>query len=164
MYKVKVNQNIALEVNASLTQITSTNEVVGVVKNADNSFGVIIDGTHFIADIINIDEETKTAKVRINQNTYTIAIQTAADIMVEKLGIQINKPKKANQLISPMPGLILKILVAVGDVVKKGDSLLILEAMKMENVFKAPADAIIEAIKITEKEAVEKGQTLIQFN
>ena len=64
---------------------------------------------------------------------------------------------------APMPGTILEIKATVGTHVKKGDCLLILEAMKMENVFKAPADAVVKSIKIAAGTAVEKGTVLIEL-
>jgi biotin carboxyl carrier protein len=54
-------------------------------------------------------------------------------------------------------------LVKEGDEVKQGEPLLVLEAMKMENVFKAAGDVKIKSIKINEKQAVEKGAELISF-
>ena len=62
-----------------------------------------------------------------------------------------------------MPGLILKVLVTEGQEIKKGDPVLILEAMKMENVFKAPGDAIVKTIKYKAGEAVEKGAILVEL-
>jgi biotin carboxyl carrier protein len=62
-----------------------------------------------------------------------------------------------------MPGLVLKISVKVGDVVKKGDNLFVLEAMKMENIIKSPADVTIRTIRIKPGDKVEKGQVLIGF-
>ena len=62
-----------------------------------------------------------------------------------------------------MPGLIVGINVAVGDRVSKGDSLLILEAMKMENNLKAPGDGTVNAIRATKGDRVEKGQVLVEF-
>jgi len=59
--------------------------------------------------------------------------------------------------------LVLKVLVAEGDEIKKGDNLFVLEAMKMENIIKAPADAAIKNIKIKPGDKVEKGQLLILF-
>jgi biotin carboxyl carrier protein len=59
--------------------------------------------------------------------------------------------------------LVLKVLVAEGDEIKKGDNLFVLEAMKMENIIKAPADATIKSIKIKPTDKVEKGQLLILF-
>jgi biotin carboxyl carrier protein len=63
----------------------------------------------------------------------------------------------------PMPGLVIKILAEQGKHYKAGDALMILEAMKMENVFKAAADVTIKAIEITERQTVEKGQILMVF-
>jgi biotin carboxyl carrier protein len=63
-----------------------------------------------------------------------------------------------------MPGLVLSILVKEGDEVKKGDNLLVLEAMKMENIIKSPADVTIKFIKIKPSDKVEKNQVLIQFS
>jgi biotin carboxyl carrier protein len=51
----------------------------------------------------------------------------------------------------------------VGDTVNKGDTILILEAMKMENVLKATGEGIIKAIKIAPKQNVEKNQVMIEF-
>ena len=51
----------------------------------------------------------------------------------------------------------------VGDTVKKGDALLVLEAMKMENVIKAAGDGVVKKINVSEKTAVEKGAGLIEF-
>ena len=62
-----------------------------------------------------------------------------------------------------MPGLILEICVKEGDEVKKDQSLIILEAMKMENVLASPIDGKIKEIKISPKQTVEKNSLLITF-
>jgi pyruvate carboxylase subunit B len=70
---------------------------------------------------------------------------------------------KASSLKAPMPGLIIKVEVSPGQHVKKGDGLVIVEAMKMENELKAHAPGIIKEIKIKPGDAVEKGQVLLVF-
>jgi biotin carboxyl carrier protein len=62
-----------------------------------------------------------------------------------------------------MPGMVLKILVVPGQQINKGDGLVILEAMKMENILKAASPAIVKAIKVNERTAVEKGTVLIEL-
>jgi biotin carboxyl carrier protein len=62
-----------------------------------------------------------------------------------------------------MPGLVLKVFAAEGMEVKKGDNLFVLEAMKMENIIKAPADVVVKTIKIKPGDKVEKGQILMVF-
>jgi biotin carboxyl carrier protein len=62
-----------------------------------------------------------------------------------------------------MPGLVLSIKVSENQEVKKGDPILILEAMKMENVIKSPIDGVIKQVVVSEKQAVDKNQSLITF-
>ena len=62
-----------------------------------------------------------------------------------------------------MPGLVLNILVSPGQMVQKGDPLLILEAMKMENVLKAAGEGQVKAVKVQQGMAVDKGQLLLEM-
>jgi len=71
---------------------------------------------------------------------------------------------KANVLKAPMPGLIVKVEVEVGQEVKKGDGLVIVEAMKMENELKAANPGKVKAIKVKIGQPVEKNQILIEFD
>jgi biotin carboxyl carrier protein len=71
--------------------------------------------------------------------------------------------KKVLELKAPMPGLVLNIVVKEGDSISKGDALLVLEAMKMENNIKSPTDGIIKKIHAVKGNAVEKNQLLISF-
>jgi len=60
-----------------------------------------------------------------------------------------------------MPGLVVKIIAQEGQTVKRGEPVLILEAMKMENEVRAPADGTVKEIRIKERDSVEKGAPLI---
>ena len=71
--------------------------------------------------------------------------------------------KQVNAIKAPMPGLILSIHVEVGQEVQENDSLLILEAMKMENNFNSPRAGKIKSILVEKGQAVDKGQLLIEF-
>ena len=62
-----------------------------------------------------------------------------------------------------MPGLIIELKVKDGDVVKQHDPLLILKAMKMENIIKSPVDGVIKAIRIKTGDKLEKDQVMISF-
>ena len=64
------------------------------------------------------------------------------------------------RICAPMPGNILSVNVAAGDAVKKGDVLMILEAMKMENEIMAPCDGTVTSVSVTKGAAVESGTLL----
>ncbi|MFZ1426148.1 MAG: acetyl-CoA carboxylase biotin carboxyl carrier protein subunit, partial [Geminicoccaceae bacterium] len=64
---------------------------------------------------------------------------------------------------APMPGKVTKLLVAVGDRVKKGQALAVLEAMKMESRFEAPRDGLVTAVHVREGDQVEEGAVLLDL-
>ena len=64
-------------------------------------------------------------------------------------------------IVAPMPGTIMEVLVKVGDAVKEDDEVVILEAMKMENPIAAPADGVIKEIKVKEDDKVDTDQVLV---
>lgn len=71
-------------------------------------------------------------------------------------------PSSEGSVISPMPGTILKVNVKEGDTVKAGDSVVILEAMKMENDITAPKDGVVKAISVAAGQSVAKGDALFE--
>lgn len=72
-------------------------------------------------------------------------------------------PKQSGpyHLKAPMPGLVVKVPVTEGQEVKKGDVLLILESMKMQNELKSPRDGVVRRIRVQAGESVEQKQTLL---
>jgi pyruvate carboxylase subunit B len=62
-----------------------------------------------------------------------------------------------------MPGLVLRLLVAPGQIVQPGDGLLVLEAMKMENELRATAPGVVRSVGVQAGQAVEKGQPLLEL-
>lgn len=164
MYKCIVNDKIFdVETIENKIVVNDFKFDVKTAKRIDGGFDITINSENKIADIVNIDKEQKIITIRIENKKYSIQIKEPIDLLLENLGINIKHEKKINNLKAPMPGLISKILVAKGDIVKQGEPLLVLEAMKMENVFKASHDVTIKSLNIQEKQAVEKGAVLIEF-
>ncbi|MFH1861285.1 MAG: biotin/lipoyl-containing protein [bacterium] len=69
--------------------------------------------------------------------------------------------KNVGQVLAPMPGLVVKLLVEVGSPVQKGDGVIIVEAMKMENEIRSPLTGVVKEIRVSERQAVEKGEVLM---
>jgi biotin carboxyl carrier protein len=97
----------------------------------------------------------------VNNNIYSITAKDQFDILLDKLGLSSLNATKVSEIKAPMPGMVLKVFVSEGMEIKKGDNLFILEAMKMENIIKSPADVTVKTVKIKPGDKVEKGQLLM---
>lgn len=124
---------------------------------------VLYNNASYDVFIQKIDSDSKEVTLSINGKRTTVKIQTRIEKLLKELGMEGAMAKKLDSLKAPMPGLIHSLKVAEGDTVKKGDPLLILEAMKMENVIKSPGDGTVTRIHVQEKASVEKGAMLMSF-
>ena len=115
------------------------------------------------AELISFDRETKTIQIRLGYKTATLQVKDRFDLLLEQMGMNTAGSGAIKNIKPPMPGLILDLKVMPGDEVKKGDIVLILEAMKMENIIKSPGDGMVKELKVALKQSVEKNQVLIQF-
>ncbi|MFI5196469.1 MAG: acetyl-CoA carboxylase biotin carboxyl carrier protein subunit [Chitinophagales bacterium] len=124
---------------------------------------VLFNGKSYTAIIEAIDRKNKEVSLRVNGQLYKTTIKEPIDLLLTNMGINLGATHKAEPVKAPMPGMILKILVTPGQQINKGDGLVVLEAMKMENILKATASATVKAIKVSERTAVEKGAVLIEL-
>jgi acetyl/propionyl-CoA carboxylase alpha subunit len=116
-----------------------------------------------IIEILAIDFDLKSMKIRNNHTIYELEFKNDLDLVLDKMGIKRSVETLNTDIKAPMPGKVIAILVGPNDQVKKGDGILILEAMKMENVLKASADCTIKTIHISTGVNVEKGQLLVEL-
>lgn len=133
------------------------------IKINNYQYHFILQEKSYTVDIIKLNIEEKKLMLKINSIKFDIELKDKYDELLHNLGLDDLAVKKINEIKAPMPGMVLSILINEGDVVKKGDSLLVLEAMKMENIIKSPADGTIKKINAITGIAVEKNQLLIQF-
>ncbi len=162
MYQV-ITTNGSHEVNLEKnTIVLDGNQLDWDAQQVSNKeFSIIADGKVYNIFIDSINKAQKTVVLNVNGEVIESKIQEPIDQVLKNMGIDFSKTQKKEPIKAPMPGLILKVLVSAGQVLKKGEPVLILEAMKMENVFKAPADAVVKEIHVQAAQAVEKGQILI---
>ncbi len=120
--------------------------------------------------LITVNEKQYEVDVEEVKTTTAGAFQTLKSAPKMKSGVSPNqikssKPKKASangeKVTAPMPGSVFKMLVAEGDEVKKGQTLLVFEAMKMENDLTSPVDGKVAAVNVAEGDAIAAGQELI---
>ena len=120
----------------------------------------------------------KNLKITVNGVTYDVQVEevgatsapSAAPVAAPqaapapKAAPQTSGEAGSVEVSAPMPGTILKVNVTVGQAVKSGDSLCVLEAMKMENDIPAPKDGTVASIEITKGASVQSGDVLITLN
>mgnify|MGYP003597630545 CR=1 FL=1 len=141
------------------------------------NFKFTINGNEYDAEIIGIEENT--AEVSVNGVTYSVEIDRKLQTvktpkLVRTLAVpstdshpSVSKtaspsaPKGTGNIKSPLPGVILEIFVREGDTVKIGQKLLLLEAMKMENIINADKEGRVVSIKAGKGDSVMEGDTLI---
>jgi biotin carboxyl carrier protein len=164
MLQVAVNKN-----NYSITREDGVWMINGTAANVDicplpnGQISILLNGRSFTAIPESTDRKKKTTTLSIGGRPYEMHIKEPIDQLLSNMGMDMSAMAKVEPIKAPMPGLVLRLLVQPGQEIVKGDSLLVLEAMKMENVLKASGPGKVKAIKVAERTAVEKGMVLIEM-
>ena len=135
-----------------------------VVCLSKNHYHVIWKNRSYQVEIIQADHQQKIFELLINGQSFKTSVKDQLALLLEGMGLHEKAVQKINHVKAPMPGLIQSIAVSEGDQVSKGDTLLVLVAMKMENIIKASGDGIVKSLKINPGETVEKNQVMLEFH
>lgn len=137
-------------------------------------FKYTIDGKDYEVEIVDINEATNVASVKVNGEEFEVGMEKPAE--EEKPKVVLGKPVQedkgdepaptgnvntANAIKAPLPGTITAINVKVGDEVKAGDTVLVLEAMKMANNIEAEKDGKVTAICVKTGQSVMEDDALV---
>lgn len=147
-----------------------------VVKELDNEHQITIDGKNYDIDncikkenmiSFELDKEFNNIYFAIDKDTIFLALRGDYYTVTLDQGISFrNKRAQVQQgdsVHSPMPGLLVKVMVEVGDKVKQGTTLAIVEAMKMQNELRAPRDGTIKQINNQEGDQVEALKPIVEL-
>lgn len=156
-YIVKVND---FEFSFTTEEINDLN----LITHHSGQMNCIRNGRSVNATLSSPSITGKKISLELEGEAFEVTIQDELDLMLEKMGFDNVSTKKLKEIKAPMPGLVLEIAVTVGQQLMKGDKLLILEAMKMENSIILHDDATIKKINITAGQAVDKGQVLLELD
>lgn len=138
------------------------------------NFKFTIRGNEYDVDVLKFEDNV--AKIEVNGTRYDVEVHK--QVMQSKTPVlmrqevpaprrsesKIKKNIGATQIKAPLPGNIMQIFISTGDEVKKGDKLLIYEAMKMENTILAEKDGTVSAIKVQPGDSVLEGDVLIELS
>lgn len=137
------------------------------------NFKFTISGNTYEVDIK--DFEGNVASIEVNGTLYTVELhrevqKTKTPTLIraevpysDREKIEKKEKGSAEPIIAPLPGTIIDVMVKPGDVVKKGQVLLVMEAMKMENKIQSDKDGVVESVKITPGSNVLQGDVLIEL-
>ncbi|HXD93592.1 MAG TPA: biotin/lipoyl-containing protein [Bacteroidia bacterium] len=165
MYKVKVDNkhDFNFEKTQGVWQLEGKDIAFDMIELSKSSFHVIKDNVSYNVEIVNHNVAEKSFQIKVNQTIYNLTVKDKYDELLHQLGLDKAMVTKVSNIKAPMPGLVLNILVEDGQEIKKGDALIVLEAMKMENILKSPTDGKVKKVAVKKGVAVEKGQILIEF-
>ena len=145
------------------SQAMINGKIVSIDRSLKHKNHWLIDGKSFTIDYLEHNEESGEIELLVNGCKRRVKITTELDKMLNQLGMSGGQTKLIKDLKAPMPGLVLKVLVEESQMVSKDTPLMILEAMKMENVIKSPTDGRVAVIKALQGKAVEKNEVILSF-
>lgn len=156
-YKLMVNDQYEFHFTAADL------ESLDLVRTGANSLHLLDNNQTYHIGVDSKDFNEKRYNIKVNNATYVVTIANPLDLLIDEMGFELGTSAQISRIEAPMPGLILEVSVTEGQEVNEGDPLLILEAMKMENVITSPREGTIKSIAIKQGEAVEKKHILITF-
>lgn len=164
--KVKVNDHYDFDM-ALEQKVLKVDGSVITIDSVDINEGyahMIYQNRSYNVELVSENKTEKSSLIKVNGNLYHVSIQDQYDLLLKQLGLDNTLANKVQEIKAPMPGLVLNVIVEEGQEVNKGDNLLILEAMKMENIIKSPTDGTVKKILVSKGIKVEKNEILIQFS
>ncbi|MDG1849001.1 MAG: acetyl-CoA carboxylase biotin carboxyl carrier protein subunit [Flavobacteriales bacterium] len=166
MYKAKIDNEIFdFEFNDQKGLVATINgEPFKIDLEKQRSIHhVIHNHRSFTIEIVEFDAKNKSCILKVNNQEIIVSVEDRYDQLLHKLGMDDFNSQKVNEVVAPMPGLVIRIIAKEGDQILKGDNLVVLEAMKMENMIKSPTDGIVKSIEVEQNKTVDKNQVLVKF-
>ena len=141
-----------------VVRINGAGVQVDAVSLTPYSWSLLIDGhSHYLS----IRPSRDGYQVLLRERTYQVQLSSEAEQTVARLGISHVGQHHASDIKAPIPGLVASVAVAVGDKVIKGDTLVVLEAMKMENDIRANSAGVVGKVNVSPGDSVEKGAVML---
>lgn len=134
---------------------------IDLMHTNDGTFSIIENNRSHDIELVPLDIPKKYLAYTLYKTFDVEVIDAETRYLLDRLGGQHELGEK--NIISPMPGKVVKILVAQGEQVSKGQTVIILAAMKMESEYKSAVDGIVSKINVDEGDTVEGNQVLIEI-
>jgi len=158
-----MHKNFKVRVNDEIDFITHSTEIetLDLSKLRDNIYHLI--HKNYQIEVTQQDFLNKRYEIKLNGKKFSLQIKGELERQIEEMGLSKIQDSKAGHVKAPMPGQITSVFVEVGQTVKTGEILLILEAMKMENAITAAGEGVVKFVKIKKGDTVNKNQLMIEI-
>lgn len=133
------------------------------ISHKPESFSILSENEKIVGVVSKNRSLKNNYKVEIDGEYFDVSIKSELDLLLQYMGLNSMVINKLKAIKAPMPGLVIEINVEEGQKVDENEKILVLEAMKMENVLKISHEAVIKKVLIKKGQAVEKGQILIEL-
>lgn len=159
-------QNAILVTSGGFDFYFDENEIssLNCISFKPESFSILSEKKKIVGEVLKNKNLKNSYKVEIDGEYFDVSVKSNLDQLMQNLGLNLSVINKLKVIKSPMPGMVIEINVEEGQKVDENQKILVLEAMKMENVLKIPHDAVIKKLLIKKGQAVEKGQILIELD
>ncbi|MEM8616138.1 MAG: acetyl/propionyl/methylcrotonyl-CoA carboxylase subunit alpha [Pseudomonadota bacterium] len=155
--------DVTLDLNPGQAEITLNGQTHSLVTSwvpGQPLFEGVLDGQAFA---VKLSERTEGLLVRHRGVREMAMVCTPKAAEMHKRLPEKEKPDLSKLIISPMPGLVVSVDVAVGDEVQEGQAVCIVEAMKMQNIIRAETNSTVTAVNVASGESVAADQVMIEF-
>lgn len=162
-YVVRLNEkkNLIDVVDSEKIIINGESYNYKLLELSEDTYQLIIENKSFVISVKKLNEEEMA--VYYNGKQYLSYVRTLLQEKASELLEQKEAKSHQKKITAPMPGLIVKIKKQVEEPVEKGETIMILEAMKMENEIKSPGKGVVKSIAVNEGMAVEKNAILFMI-
>ena len=144
--------------------LDKTDLKLGVTHLEKGVYKIINGDKEEFMEVLDVDLHAKQLSIRYRHFVYDLEFENELDVVLDNMGIKRTTDSVSKDIKAPMPGKVIEVVVKEGDKVEKGDAILILEAMKMENVLKADAACSIKKVHVSSSDSVEKNQLLVELD
>lgn len=165
MLKATVGDEKTYEIERNSDQTLVNQEIFShdLSSISDGHYHLTFQHQSYNVEVLEADYARKLFFLKVNGRPLKVSLQDRFDQLIEAMGLQEEEDQGDKQIHAPMPGLVLEVHVREGDEVTKGMPLVTLEAMKMENVLKSPADGKVRQVFADTGKSVEKNYLLLEM-
>jgi biotin carboxyl carrier protein len=166
--EIKVGDRVAwvnlLSQNENILEVDIDGKVykVDLMHTADGTFSILESGHSYNIELVPHAESKKYTAYTLYKAYDLEVIDAEARYLRNRGGNGFDSNE--NTISSPMPGKVVNVMVEVGDVVKEGETVIIISAMKMESEYKAPKDGVVKKINVKNDDTIEGDQILIELD